>query len=482
MSNRCPQTKMVLRMSRASKLGKNFGLLTIGSFASSLLSFLLVPLYTSVLSTEEYGTTDLINTTISLTYPMLTLVISEAVMRFCLDKQCDSRQIFSIGTYVTAMGCLAMIVLSGALLITPLKDYYWYFVAYFVVQAYYATISQYVKGREKVKHYAIGGLLNSATVIACNLFFLLGIRIGVHGYLLSFIIGHLVTVIYYVVTLRCWREFLPIKAINKGLLKAMLLYSCPMILNSVSWWISNSSDKYMLSFFCGISENGIYSVAYKIPSMLSIITSLFISAWQISAAEDFNSEESVAFFGNVGRKYFGLNMIVASWLIVVSRVLAKYLFIGDYYEAWRISPILIIAFVFNTTASFYGTIYTSAKKTKMLLYSTLAGAGANIAINAVLIPALGGIGAALATMASYAMIWLIRVIDSRKIMKIKLPWGRVIPCIAILLLEAVLLNLDRWQWSLLCVVGAVAVTCLNFDTCKDIISIAIKKITGLRKG
>lgn len=469
-------------MSKASKLGKNFGLLTIGSFASKLLSFLFVPLYTAVLSTEEYGIADLISTTLNLTFPVLTLVISEAVMRFCMDKQNDCRQVFSIGIYITAFGCLIMLALSGILFVTPLKDYYWYFISYFAAQAFYTTISQYVKGQEKIRHYTIGGLVHSATVILCNIVFLLGIKIGIHGYLLSFIIGHLVAIIYYMIVIRGWRGFLPLKAVSKSLLSAMLLYSCPMILNSISWWISNSSDKYMLSYFCGIGENGIYSVAYKIPSILSIVTGLFISAWQISAFDDFNSEESVAFFGSVGKKYFGLNLIIAALLIAASRLLAKYLYVGDYYEAWRISPILIIAFVFNTAASFYGTIYTAAKKTKMLLYSTLAGAGANIVLNYLLIPHFGGTGAAVATMSSYMFIWVIRVIDSRKLIKIRLQWPKVIACIILLLVEVVLLNIDKWQCDLLCVAAAASVICLNYDTCKEMILIVIKKITTMRKG
>ena len=84
-------------MGKYKYLIKNMGLLTLSSFATKLLSFFLVPLYTSVLSTGEYGTYDLFNTTIGLLFPILTLDIQEGVLRFALDKDNDNRDVFAIG-------------------------------------------------------------------------------------------------------------------------------------------------------------------------------------------------------------------------------------------------------------------------------------------------------------------------------------------------------------------------------------------------
>ena len=85
------------------------------------------------------------------------------------------------------------------------------------------------------------------------------------------------------ISVRLNRYIVPINKINKVLIKAMVKYSVPMIPNSISWWISNSSDKYMLTAFCGVAVTGIYSVAYKIPTFLTTFTTIFMSAWQISA-------------------------------------------------------------------------------------------------------------------------------------------------------------------------------------------------------
>lgn len=83
-------------MGKYKYLIKNIGLLTLSSFGTKLLTFFLVPLYTSVLSTSEYGTFDLTYTTVSLLIPILTMSIVESTLRFSLDKNADQQEIFSI--------------------------------------------------------------------------------------------------------------------------------------------------------------------------------------------------------------------------------------------------------------------------------------------------------------------------------------------------------------------------------------------------
>ena len=85
-------------MNRYKYLLKNIGLLTLSSFATKLLSFFLVPLYTNILTTTEYGTYDLFNTTIGVLLPILTLNIQEAVMRFSMDSKYDRKSIVTVAT------------------------------------------------------------------------------------------------------------------------------------------------------------------------------------------------------------------------------------------------------------------------------------------------------------------------------------------------------------------------------------------------
>ena len=98
-------------------LAKNIGVLAISNFATKILSFFLVPLYTSILSTSEYGTYDLFNTTVYLLIPILTLNIQDATIRFSLDENYDKKKIVTISLNVFVKGLLLLLVFSGANLI-----------------------------------------------------------------------------------------------------------------------------------------------------------------------------------------------------------------------------------------------------------------------------------------------------------------------------------------------------------------------------
>ncbi len=406
-------------MSKEQTLRKNVTFMAIGNFASKILTFLLIPLYSSVLTTAEYGTADIISTTITLLTPILTLQINEAVIRFCLDPDADRDAVISNGTFLLLGGTLLLALLSPIFfLIDAIQPYYTLFFLQYATSAFYALFSQYAKGIDQVRDYAIAGFLSTIIVVGANLTFLLWLRLGVKGYILSFVLGHTVSTLYLVVRTKAWQHIRP-RAVNRSVLKPMLSYSAPMIPNSISWWITNSSDKYMITFIVGVAANGVYSMAYKIPSLLSTVNSIFMSAWHISAVEEFGSEESKTFFEKTYYKMSGLTALLVSGLICMARVVARFLYANDFYVAWKYSIVLLIGFMFSSLSSFLGSVYTASKKTTPLLYTSLVGSGFNILFNALLIPLIGILGAALATTASYLLVWAIRLFHAKKILRFR---------------------------------------------------------------
>lgn len=455
------------------KLLSNTGLLAIGSFASSLLGMLLIPFYTSVLSTADYGISDLIVTTTSLLYPFTTLAISEAIMRFALDKKVDKKSIYSIGLLMISIGYILLLFCSPLIKRTTIGEYYIYFILYYFSYCFHTITSYFVKGVEKIKIYSVAGLLNSIIVISCNLFFLLILKIGIVGYLLSSIIGHGLTALFMFVCGRLYEYIIPFWKIDRTLFRQMLHYSIPIIPNSISWWIANSSDKYVLNHFADVSQVGIYSISYKIPTIMMTVMGFFISAWQISAVDDFGSDKSQRFFSDIFRKCFAINVILASFLIAFSKLIGNFLYSADFFAAWRYVPILLIANVFNVLASFMGTIYTSAKKTKMLSVSTMLGAVINIIMNFVLIPALGAMGAAIATAMSYFVMWIIRMVNTRHIMLLTFSSTKMLILITCLLIETCLVCVDNIITHI-CAYGVlVIVLVINRNAIKEIFHMVI---------
>ena len=92
-----------------------------------------------------------------------------------------------------------------------------------------------------------------------------------------------------------------------------------------------------------------------------------------------------------------------------------FMFKADFFEAWLIVPVLLIAYIFQGEATFLGSVFTANKKTNVLFISTLAGSGVNVVFNLMLIPKYGNIGAALATLTGYIVICVVRYSSSRKI-------------------------------------------------------------------
>lgn len=459
---------MNINMDRKTKqLGKNFGLFTIGSFASKILTFLLVPLYTNILSTAEYGIVDLINTTVSLTFPLAILVISEAVIRFSLDGISDKKQVWSIGFYVNLLGCVLLTLLSPLLLFTVLRNYVFFYVLSCFALSFHQTVSQFIKGNNSAKLYAAGGIINTIAVIALNIIFLLLFKLGLPGYLIAISSGHIITVLFYFFSAKLWKYFIPITRIDKKQISVMLRYSLPMLPNSISWWINDSSDKYIVQYFCGLSVNGIYAISYKIPTLMTTISNLFISAWQISAFEDFGSEESIRFFNKIANDYIKFNLIICSGLIFLTRPIAFVLFAADFYNAWKYTPILILAFVFSTLSSFWGTIYTAAKKTKMLFYSTLIGAGVNILLDLILTPLIGAYGAAIATLLSYLTIFIIRVFNSMRIIHLDIQIKTIIVSFIFIVIELCFYTYESYLSLIIAAIISICICIINRSVLKD---------------
>ena len=427
------------------KLVKNTLLLMLGNFSSKLLVFLMVPLYTSVLTTAEYATSDLLTTTINLLYPFATLMISTAVMRFCLDKCKDSRQLLSIGIWIEFIG-IAFVALGSMLFFNSgnLQGYRYYFLIGFAGYSLYTLLMEYAKGSEKVGMYSIAGVCNTVALISCNIVFLLKLGLGIKGYLMAMIAAYWITIVVLFIGCRAWKDLLWPNRIERGYVKEMLQYSIPLMPNSISWWVSNSSDRYIMNIFRGLSELGIYSVSYKIPSIMATISGIMVSAWEMSAVDDFGSEKSRRFFSQIYDMWVHTYLIVCTGLVLGVKILALILFQKDFFSAWRFVPILLYASIFSGLSSFLGTVFTAAKKTKAVFVTTMVGAGINIVLNFALIPLWGGYGAAIATAVGYLATFFSRLKGANSIMHLDVDYKKHFFRLGVLLLMVVASCADSW--------------------------------------
>lgn len=423
-------------------LFKNIGLLTVSNFGSKILVFLLLPIYTSVLTTKDYGTYDLFNTTISLLIPILTVNVSEGVLRFALDAQDNEKTLYSLG--------IRIIVKSAALVIlfcivnyifnfsSILKDNTVYFLLLYISTVFYQFLTSFIRGIDKVVVLSVASVFNTVLILIFNILFLIVFRLGLGGYFLANILAAILPSFYLIYKLRSYHIDYSAKK-DKDLQTNVINYSRPLILNSLGWWINNAADRYIVIAFCGVATNGIYSVGYKIPSILNIFANIFNQAWVLSSVKSFNEKENDDFFSKIYNSYNMVLVIICSLLIASSKIVAHFLYAKDFFDAWVYVPFLLIANVFGAISGFAGGIFSAAKDSKVYSNSTIVGAIINIVLSLITVYYFGAIGAAISTMISYFVVWVIRIYTMKRYISMSLHLWRDILAYILLLLQSVAL-------------------------------------------
>lgn len=399
---------------RGKYLAKNTIIFTLGNLGTKLIQFFLVPLYTNVLSTANYGVVDLVTTIGMVLAPILLLNINDGVMRFALDKGADFNKIMSIGL-AAFIFCLitGLVIFPIGNISNQLGNYSSYIYFYTISYAGNLLFFGYLRGTEKLLQFSIGNIINAMLIASFNIFFLVIIKTGIAGYFLSYTLANFICCIYAFIVGNVKEVILNFK-LDKELMIKMLKYSVVLIPNTFMWWIINSSDRVMITSFIGNSANGIYAISCKIPTLLSTIVTIFNTAWSYSAIKENDSYDRDEYNNSVYNGLVMLSVVIgAAMMLVMKPFLAVYVS-KMYYKAWMFTPYLVVGCVFLSIASFLGAYYTVNKDSKGFLYSSSVAAAINLALNYLLIPKIGIAGAALATAISYIAVFLYRAVDTKK--------------------------------------------------------------------
>lgn len=399
---------------------KNLSIFTISNFITKLLMFLMLPLYTSILTSKEYGTIDMITTTVNLAMPILTLCITEAIIRFTIEENTNKKQILLNSLNIAFKGYILLLLISAVawLLGMELKTLI-LFNIYYLVYTVSSLLTYYLKGLERIKIIGWASVIRVIALILLNCLLLLYFKLSVVGYYASLIISDMIVIIIYICNLKKYKV-ISNEEKDTALKKEMVKYSKNFVLNSISWWINNASDKYILLLFYDLNITGIYSVAYKIPTIIEFVQAIYSQAWQISAIKEYDKENSAEFFSNMYKIYNIIILFFVCLILIFLKVIAKILFAKEFFIAWKYVPFLLLAILFGALAGFLGSIYAANKDSKMYAKSTAIGAMTNIILNFLLIPSMAAHGAAVATCISYVIVWILRLIFMKKYMVLKI--------------------------------------------------------------
>lgn len=393
---------------------------------------------------EDYGKLDVINTTVSLLVPILSLQIIEAVFRFAVEfrKEQKSEDLLSSALLFSTVAIVFSLSLYPVLIkISVFSEYSTYFFAIFYLTILRGIVRQYIRGIEKIKLYVLSDILYSLVFVISNLILLVGLKLGIKAYLLSNIFALLVSSLFIIVFSGLYKQ-IRLK-LNKTLLKEMLAYSVPLIPNGIMWWIVTASDRYIVTYFLGYESTGIYSVAARFPSLLTVLYGIFFQAWQLSAMEEYGKEDYGVFFGKVFGVISSMMFLSSSLLFLIIKPFMG-VFVGRAYaESWKYVPFLFLGAVFNTFASFYGVNYTASKRTIGAFSTSVVAAGVKIVSILAAIKLLGLQAASISSLLAYLSMWLARIFHTRKLVQTKVDRNRLILSSVLLVAQALILLLVK---------------------------------------
>lgn len=421
-------------------LAKNSGILGAGAMLSKLLIFILLPIYSSAMSTAEYGIADLVAQSANLLFPIVTLGICQSVFRFSFGKSREEKtSAFSSGVAVLFFGLMLYIACVPLLkMIAPIADYTLLLGMYVFMYGFHTLCGSFLRGLGKVTAYSVRGIVCTAATIVLNILFLLVFRLGVVGYLLANIAADFITVLFMVVGGQLL-DYVDFRKIKLSELKQMLKFAVPLIPATICWWVINMSDRYLVTYMVGEDANGVYSMAYKIPNILITVTGIFTEAWQMSLVNEENKKAKWGkFFTGIFDGFKSVMFVGASGLILLIKPITKLLIKNAFYPAWRYMPYLIMACVCTGIVSFLAVVFIVKKKSRNSLVCAACGAVLNIILNLILIKSMGAMGAAVATLISYFTVYLLSTYLTRKLVNYRPKLIYALFNLALLLTQSIL--------------------------------------------
>lgn len=462
-------------MNKYKTLAFNTVVFAIGSFGSKIFSLLLNNLYTKNISPAGLYTKSLLETMALFLLPVFTFSLTESIVRYGLDNKYDKKQVFTTASVLTAGGLVMMLFVVPFLPMIPvLKQIGGYAVmlaVYVCTSALRAVCAQFVRARGMVKLFSIDGILATLTLFVFNLVFISGMGLGVRGFMISTILSDACSAVFLFLAAGLHRYF-ALSSYDKKLAGSMMRFSLPLIPTTVMWTFTGFSDQLFIGNLTsdkvtlGEEAAGIYAAATKIPNLISMLSTIFFQAWNMSAITENDSADRENFYEKVYSAYEALLFIGSAGLIVlvkpVSAVLINYATFPEYRTAYIYTPLLIIAAVYTCFDLFLSSIYTATKHTKNAFWTILFVCIANIILNTLIIPEWGIQGASLATFMSYLLCYCIRMVDARRYVPFRFSLLRTVTNTALILGMCGLVIFQPeayFLWTLLIGVTVCAINC-----------------------
>lgn len=453
------------------ELIKNSVILIVGKFCTQFITFLLLPLYTLKLSTSEYGIVDLITTYVALLVPVITLQLEMAIFRFLIDSRNDleKKKEYVTNSYIF-LTLLTIIFSVLYYIVFQFINYEYSIEIYFMilVTIYSNILLQTSRGMGENISYSIACIISGISTLILNLVFLLGLDLGIRSVLISVIISNLMCALFLSIKLKLFR-YIQLDKLNKKTCADLVKYSFPLVPNGLIWWIINTSDRTIITFLLGSAENGLYSVSNKFSNIINSLYSIFNMSWteSISLHIDENDTFISDTFNRILVFIFSIVILLINSMFIIFPILIS----ENYIEAYDYIPILIVSSIFSMLSANLSAVYIAKKRTKEIAKTTILSGVLNVIINLMFIKRIKLYAAAISTLISFFIVFLIRYNGTKKMIYFKLDTKAFFIFSIIIIISMYIYNINNIILNIIMLmISIVIVVYYNKDIMKKILS------------
>ncbi|MCD6519367.1 MAG: oligosaccharide flippase family protein [Anaerolineae bacterium] len=418
----------------------------LGNMATKALGFLLLPLYTSFLSPAQYGALAIVNVTSSLLAILLGMGLRTALFKyyFVSEEREFKRIVMSSALFwLLGVGILALCILwptapllAQSLLGDHSRSIYFQLMAVTLVFSGLRTVPFAIfRAEKKSTQYVLFSIASFLLATSLNIYFIVRLHMGVIGILSASLITSAVSALAGIIVCRkylAWR-------FSWHVMKDILKFGLPLVPAGLGSFFLIQSDRYFLKFLSTMSQVGLYSLGLQFGMVINLFfVQPFQLIWLPTAFEMQHRPNAKTFYGGI-LTYF---VLIASWAALGVSLLSKeaiaIMTTPKYHPAHAIVPWISFAYVFYGAYMVVNIGIYLRERTSLAGWLVGASALANMGLNLLLIPRIAGQGAALATFAAYALLFVISLGVNRRIYPVSYEWNRLgkLAIITLLLLIA----------------------------------------------
>lgn len=391
-----------------------------GNFVVLLLGFISLPLVTRVLETDEYGRTALFTSVVSVIYIFAILGLDQSYIRYFYKKDISRRRLllqclippavivlFLAALYVAGADTFNRILFDRSSLDITLLV-----IGYTIISVFERFLFLNIRMEQRGKLYSNLNILSKVLNISLIIIFALRLgndfRVVLYAMTLSLGIVTLIVGIRYIFKVHKERSA-EAAAVPQVTERELLHYGIPFIMMLMMEWLLSSMDKWSIRFFCDFQETGIYSAAMQIMTVLLTFKITFVAFWSPVAMEKYENETEETnkqFFADIFRKVQFLCMAAAFGLTICRGLIV--LILGKSYRgALFVIPFLTLMPVLSILFEMVSQGIKFKQQVKYINYASIAAILCNLAGNTLLVPILGGKGAAFATAVTYIVYFFL---------------------------------------------------------------------------